>query len=495
MLSPTPRPSRAAGYTVLAVALTALALGTAAWLFVRYPGVLVSGVANTDPKGHVDFETFWRSTVALLHGADTYQTGSVLPNLNPPFLSLLLAPFGLLAMLPSYWAFSALTVLLVTAAVLLTARELRLGRGATVFAVLTMWASSPLHGTLLLGQIYGLLLFGLVLAWLAQRRGREVLAAVLLGVVVALKPSLAPLLLIPLAQRRWPALWAGIASAGVTSVAGVLAAGPSSALEWLRLATHTPAPEVDANASLPGLVARLGGPGQVGWLLTVAVVLGSLWWIRRAPASPGGLPPGVVERADATIFAVAAGCLVAAPIAWLNYTVMLWPGALVLLRAGRWRVAVPLLVFPVIPVAWGNLWQAAPTATVSLVGRSLYCAVLLGFWIALLEFARNYPASPFAAPVEGAVAAPATGSDPAGREATVESGAAEPGAAGSAAARSTAAGSAAARSGTAGAAGAGSPRSQSTPLGGIRSDAEAGRPCQGSSVATTEPRFPTPEPP
>jgi arabinofuranan 3-O-arabinosyltransferase len=227
----------------------------------------------------------------------------------------------------------------------------------------------------------------------------------------------------------------------------------------------------------------------VGWLLTVAVVLGSLWWIRRAPASPGGLLPGVVERADATIFAVAAGCLVAAPIAWLNYTVMLWPGALVLLRAGRWRVAVPLLVFPVIPVAWGNLWQAAPTATVSLVGRSLYCAVLLGFWIALLEFARNYPASPFAAPVEGAGAAPATGSDPAGPEATVEA------AAGSAAAGSAAAGSAAARSGTAGAAGAGSPRSQSTPLGGIRSDAEAGRPCQGSSVATTEPRFPTPEPP
>jgi len=310
VLSPTRRLSRSPRATaVAAVALTALALCTAAWLFVRYPGVLVSGVANTDPNGHVDFETFWRSTVAMLHGADTYHTGSVLPNLNPPFLSLLLAPFGLVPLLPSYWAFTALTVLVVTASVLLTARELRLGRGATVFGVATMWACSPLHGTLLLGQIYGLLLFGLVLAWLAQRRGRGRLAAVLLGVVVALKPSLAPLLLIPLAQWRAPgrraALWAGLGSAAAASVAGVLAAGPSSALDWLRLATHTPAPEVDANASLPGLVVRLGLPGWLGWLVTVAVVVASLWWVRRAVPAPAGLAPGLLERADVTIFAVA----------------------------------------------------------------------------------------------------------------------------------------------------------------------------------------------
>ncbi len=38
-------------------------------------------------------------------------------------------------------------------------------------------------------------------------------------------------------------------------------------------------------------------------------------------------------------------------------------------------------------------------------------------------------------------------------------------------------------------------RSQSVPSGGTRSTAEAGRPCQGSSVATTWPRLPTSEPP
>jgi arabinofuranan 3-O-arabinosyltransferase len=395
--SPTRRsapPSRTALITGAgSVLLTALALGTAGWLYVRYPGVLVSGVANPDPTGHVDFETFWRSTRALLDGTDLYRTGSVLPNLNPPFLSLLLAPLGLVPVLPAYWVFTAVTVLVVTGSVLLTARELRLGRAATAFSLLTVLAASPLHGTLLLGQIYGLLQAGLTLAWLAQRRGRPLLSAVLVGVTVAIKPSLAPLLLIPLVRRgwppRWPALLAGLAAAGATSLAGVLVAGPSSAGEWLRLATGTPAPEVDANASLPGLVVRLGGPGVLGWLVTVVVVAGSLWWVRRARPSPGARPPGTVEPADAAVFAVAAGCLLAAPIAWLNYEIMLWPGVLVLLRAGRWRLGVPLLVLPLVPVAWGNLWQAAPHTPSALAGRSLYCAVLLGFWVALLLFSRE----------------------------------------------------------------------------------------------------------
>jgi arabinofuranan 3-O-arabinosyltransferase len=327
----------------------------------------------------------------LLHGGDIYHTGSILPNLNPPFLSLLLAPFGLLPVMPSYWLFTALTVVLVTASVLFSARELGLGWAMAWFGVLTMWACSPLHGTLLLGQIYGLLLAGLTAAWLAGRRGRPLRSAVLLALVVALKPSLAPLLLVPFVQRRRPALWTGLGAAAGFSLAGVLMAGPSSALEWLHLATGTPAPEVDANASLPGVIARLGVTGALGWVVTSVVIVASLWWVRNRPVPDHGQLPGAVGPADAVLFVVVAGCLLASPIAWLNYSVMLWPGALVLLRAGRWHASVPLLVASVIPVAWGNLWQAAPHAPVALAGRSLYCLILLGFWIALLRYALAAP--------------------------------------------------------------------------------------------------------
>lgn len=465
----------------LSIAVAAGAVLVAGWLFVRYPGVLVSNVANPDPKGHVDFETFYRSSVALLHRTDTYHTGSLLPNLNPPLLALLLAPFGLLPAPAAYWAFTALSLAVMTIAVVLVARELRLAAAWTVLAVLTLWAGSPTHGTLVLGQIYGLLLLAVSLGWVAQRRGRPALSGVVLGVAVAIKPSLAPILLIPLVQRRSVQLWSGILGAGVATVVGVLAAGPSSALEWLKLASGTPAPEVDANASLPGVVSRLGGPGAVGWALTVLVVAASLWWVRRAtPAArddsgsaavsgsvgsadvPGSVGPaavsGSVGSADAALFAVVAGCLLAAPIAWLNYTVLLWPGALVLARAGRWRAAVPLLVVPVIPVAWGNLWQAEPHTGWALLGRSLYCLVLLGYWIALLRMSGS---------------ARGSGSAALGAASVVE---------GSRAASGVEVAS-------------GSPSSHRTPVGGTLSTADAGRPCHDSSVAHTAPKLPTPEPP
>jgi SUF system NifU family Fe-S assembly protein len=76
-------------------------------------------------------------------------------------------------------------------AVLAVARELRLAGRVKAAVVGAVLASSPLHGTLMLGQIYGVLLVGLVAGWIAERRGRPVLSAVLYGVTVALKPSLA----------------------------------------------------------------------------------------------------------------------------------------------------------------------------------------------------------------------------------------------------------------------------------------------------------------
>jgi arabinofuranan 3-O-arabinosyltransferase len=498
----------------LAIVVAVGAVLVACWLFLRYPGFLVGNVANPDPKAHVDFETFHRSSVALLHRADTYHTGSLLPNLNPPLLALLLAPFGLLPAAQAYWAFTVVSLAVMTFAVVAVARELRLGARWVVLAVLTLWAGSPTHGTLVLGQIYGLLLLGVSLGWLAQRRGRPVLSGVALGLVVATKPSLAPVLLIPLVQRRPVPLWSGILGAGVATVVGVLAAGPSSAVEWIRLASGTPAPEVDANASLPGLVARLGGPGAVGWALTVVVVAASLWWVRRAaphggedpgsvgsatvpgsvgsatvPGSVGSATvpgfvgsatvPGFVGSADAALFAVVAGCLLAAPIAWLNYTVLLWPGALVLARAGRWRVALPLLVVPVIPVAWGNLWQADPHSGWALLGRSLYCMVLLGYWIALLRMSATV--SDTAIP-DGSIP---DGSIPDG---TVAVGS-MPGTAGSASS-ADAAGSTSMPDEP-----SGSPSSHNTPVGETLSTADAGRPCHDSPVAHTAPRLPTPEPP
>ena len=355
--------------------LVVASIVTAVVLYVRHPDALVTLLPSTDMRElHVDFDTFWHSAVAATHGADIYHTGAKLTNLNPPLLTVLLTPLAGLSSLVAYRIFAVFTLLIVVAAVLAVARELRLRRGVTTLAVLAVLCSSPLHGTLVLGQIYPLLLAGLVAGWIAERRGRPVLAAVLFGITVALKPSLAPLLLLPAVQRRWVPLRAGLISAAAATLLGVLVAGPSSGFEWLRIAVTEPVPDTVDNASLPGLAVRFGVPSVLGTLLGAVVLIGTLTWIgrHRERIDPAGTAP----------FAVVAAGLLVSPISWHNYLMLLWRGVLVLIALGRKATAAVALAVIVIPVSWNAEWP--PHGLWPDVARSLYCAILLGYWVALL---------------------------------------------------------------------------------------------------------------
>lgn len=434
LTGPRARAPRRRGPASLAAAAVVLAaLGATVVLHWMHPDALVTLLPSTDMRDmHVDFDTFWHSAVALTQGADIYATPAKLINLNPPLLSVVLAPLALLDALTAYRVFASLTALMVVVAVLAVARELRLPAGWAIAATVAMLISSPLHGTLVLGQIYGLLLVGLVAGWIAERRGRPVLAACCYGVTVALKPSLAPILLLPLVQRRRPALRAGVAAAVLATLVGVFVAGPASGLEWLRIAVTEPVPDVVDNAALPGLALRVGLPSVVGSALGVLVVLAT--FARCAHRGDGR-----AGAAGTGIWTIIAAGLLTAPITWHNYLLLLWPGVLVLVaqgarKPGRRAVAAALLALPAVPVSWATLWT--PDDPLSPAGRSLYCVILLGFWAALLAAARD--------------------------------GAAEPGSSGT---------------------------SHSTPDGGSRSTAEAGRPCHVVRSASTRPRLPTPEPP
>ena len=199
-------------------------------------------------------------------------------------------------------------------------------------------------------------------------------------------------------------------------------AGPWNTLTWLGIALTEAVPGVEANASLPGLAARFGVPTPVGSLAGLVLLVATLAWCgwHRSEIDPAGTAP----------WAVLAAGLLFSPIAWHNYLLLLVPGALVVAARGRGTVAAGMLAAALVPVSWGVEWP--PDAAVPL---SLYSAILLGWWLALLVHARD--------------------------------------------------GRAQSRSGA----------SQSTPAGGSRSEADAGRPCHVMSSATTSPRLPTPEPP
>jgi hypothetical protein len=367
-------PVRRAGILLCAAVAGVVTL----WLLLVYGSANVERLLSHDNGWHADFDTFYRSAVALLHGEPIYDAGAKLVNLNPPFWTVLLAPFGLLDQLEAYRIYALLSVFLVLCAILLVARELNLSKRAKIVAASAMLLSSPLMGTVSLGQIYGLLLLALAVAWVSARRGLPVHAGVFIGLAIALKPTLAPVLLLPVAQRCWPMLRAAIVAIAGVSFAGMVIAGPAATFRWLAVLRAESLSTFVDNASLPSFVARMGGPAWLGYLGAGALFVVAYRRIRRG------------QNADLALWSLTASALLLSPIAWHNYLVLCYPGVLVLLRQGRTAVSALLLTAPLIGVEWGA--RVDGTGFADHLGSSLYCFILLTYWGALtVEHDRDDP--------------------------------------------------------------------------------------------------------
>ncbi|ALG13150.1 hypothetical protein AOZ06_45450 [Kibdelosporangium phytohabitans] len=343
------------------------AAGVTLWLLVTYGSSNIDRVLAADMSWHPDFDTFHRSVVALVNGQSIYDTGASVVNLNPPFWTVLLTPVAPLDVLTAYRLFGVITVFLVLLAVLLVAWELRAPYWMWWVTAAAVIVSSPLLGTFALGQVYGVLAIGLAVAWLTQRRGKPIWAGIAFGLVIAIKPTLAPILLLPVVLRQWSTLRAAVAAGVSATLAGLLVAGPKDTVRWWEVLRAEHLSTFLDNASLPSLVSRLGGPAWIGFVLGAAALIFTLRRVRHDP--------------DMALWAVTAATLLFSPVAWHNYLVLCFPGVIVVLRRRRFATATLLLTMPQIGVEWGFYWQG--DSAVDRIGQSLYFLVLLLYWAAL----------------------------------------------------------------------------------------------------------------
>jgi hypothetical protein len=112
----------------------------------------------------------------------------------------------------------------------------------------------------------------------------------------------------------------------------------------------------------------------VGTAAGLAALGSTLSWVarRRERVDPAGTAPWVI---------LAAGLLLS-PIAWHNYSMLLWPGVLVVLASGHRGLAATMLALAVVPISWNAVLPF--DGPVAAFGRSLYCAILLFYWLVLL---------------------------------------------------------------------------------------------------------------
>ncbi len=238
-----------------------------------------------------DFGPVYRAVSNFRRGLDIYNEhfDYVDPHyLYPPGGTLLLAPFGFLPVDASrYWyiTFNTLAILL-AAYFLLRLFKFSLASVAAPAVLLAMFVTESVTSTLVFTNINGCMLLAQVLffMWaLDGRRSREWLAGIAIGLTLVVKPSLAPLLLLPVLNRQWRPL---VGAFGVPAVFN-LAAWPLVADPWGFVKNTVPyilSTRDYFNSSVLGNGIYYGLPG---WLilglriLFLLLAIGSMYLLYR----------------------------------------------------------------------------------------------------------------------------------------------------------------------------------------------------------------------
>jgi hypothetical protein len=332
---------------------------------------VIAGDAFRPQTGFVgDFTQDWLSARDSLAGHNAYgplpdalrrHLGGEPPedflpwNAHPPGSILLILPLASLDHADAFFAWNLLTFPLFIVAMWIVASELGPWRGWRATAVaagvsILGVTCYPLYQQVVLGQFNALLAFLLTAAWAADRHDRAALAGVAIGTAAAVKLFPAFLFLYLLGTRRWRVA----AAAALTGIAISAIAVAAFGTDAFRTYARDVVPAVSAkyatqwnNISLAAFWLRLFDPIPESRIVAVNVspLLGQLLSSvsRLAVAVLVGL---AAWRADTLLardraFALAVtGMVLASPIAWPHYLVLLVvPVGILLVRTWRtpWR--------------------------------------------------------------------------------------------------------------------------------------------------------------
>jgi arabinofuranan 3-O-arabinosyltransferase len=222
-----------------------------------------------------DFRPLWRAADALLAGASPYAD-------NPRFVYTpsalpLLAPLGLLGSSTAHALFLIADAAMIVVAGLLCLRifGVSLRSPAAPLLILALSVFAPVDTTLHLGNVNGFILAGGVGFLLAATRDRWRLGGWLLGFTLALKPILAPILLLPLLYRQWGAVVRALAVPAALLCSALLLVPHAGDFFEARAGFYAEGnggKGVASNVAIHGAADKLGLPVELSLLLRVVVV-------------------------------------------------------------------------------------------------------------------------------------------------------------------------------------------------------------------------------
>lgn len=298
----------------------------------------------------LDFGSFISAGKAAQEGKSPYTTDSPLvfqvtsqstdqtlpsPNLNPPVSVIF---FGLLADIDPVKAVSVwrmISVAMFVTGVLILA--ISYPKFTNPVRILWAFNLAGFWNTIALGQIYAPIFLLAIGVWIFTGKGYHILAGIMLGAIIAIKPNfIFWLLLLGIAGQT-----ATILSAAVTflalSLLPIAFFGPQIYQQWLNALLNYPSIGllIAGNSSLQSLTARFGSaiPGMVMSAFLIGASLYLACHNKNSSARINTL--GIV------------GSLLISPFSWAGYTILTLP---ILFSNSRWNwwyiLAAVALSFP-----------------------------------------------------------------------------------------------------------------------------------------------------
>lgn len=293
----------------------------------------------------MDFGSFYASGLKLQNGENPYDpnsefifeidfaeigAGGKMVNLNPPISVVLFR------LLPQFDPHRALAIWQIFSALLYAASIFLLGKHyrshlsipglAWAFVLAGFW-----H-TIILGQIYTLLLAFTVLGWIALQRRQFLLAGLMIGLLIAIKPNFAIWSLFLLLAGNWVTFLATLATALLISFIPLILYGSRIYVQWLEASALSHETLImPGNNSILGLTSRLGDASMgIGIAFSAILVIVLLVLLKRSEAND-------LAASEPTSALGILASILASPIAWTGYTILLLP---IFFSLRRWSLAV-----------------------------------------------------------------------------------------------------------------------------------------------------------
>ena len=275
-------------------------------LGVMFGNVIVGGAHVTDFRN-----TFYPAAEAVLHGHSPYpDAGDEALALGrayvyPPLTAVAAVPFTAMPLAVAQVA----VLLLLTATIFLTLGLLGV-RDWRCYGMVVLWP--PFLAAVKTGNITALLCLAAALAW--RFRDRASYGGASVGVSLAAKLFLWPLVVWQAATRRWRAVGVSLGVAAAVVLASWAVIGFAGFTDYPHLLRRLQDLEAPQSYTLYALGLDLGAPSWLArglWVAVgIALVVGSVWLAR--------------DGDDRRSFVLAlAAALALSPIVWLNYFVLL----------------------------------------------------------------------------------------------------------------------------------------------------------------------------